>query len=367
MPYGIMQKDYGEDEYMGKTVVLTGGGTAGHVTPNLAIIPKLEKMGFHIEYIGTKTGIEREIITRAGVPYHIISAGKLRRYFSLKNFIDPVKIVAGCLKAKSILKKLRPSAVFSKGGFVGVPVVFAAHCLKIPVVLHESDITPGLANRLCIPRAKTVCVSFEPTLKLIPDGKGVHTGLPIRGNLLEGDRQKGMAQSGFSGNKPVLLIMGGSLGAQALNEVLDAVMPELTRKYDVIHIRGQNNMACCCAPTGCKPFGYVDEELADLYAAADIMLSRAGATAVFEILALALPALLVPLPSTSSRGDQLQNARYFKDNGFAHVLHQEDMTEKSLLDAIDTLYADKDTLKDRMRKENRADAAALVAKVIADA
>ena len=351
---------------MSKTIVLTGGGSAGHVTPNLAIIPKLKSMHYHIEYIGTKTGIERDIITRADVPYHIISAGKLRRYFSFKNFIDPVKIIAGCIKAKKILKRLEPKAVFSKGGFVGVPVVYAAHSLGIPVVLHESDCTPGLANRLCIRRARTVCVSFEATLRHIPEGKGLYTGLPIRESLLRGDRDKGLAMCGFSGKKPVLLIMGGSLGAKALNEVLDEIMPELTRRYDVAHIRGEKNMAACCTPVGCKPFGYVDEELADLYAAADIMLSRAGATAVFEILALALPALLVPLPASVSRGDQIQNAQCFMEKGFSHVLLQENVTPETLLEAIHALYEDKNKLRERMQQENVSDAAAIVAKVIAD-
>lgn len=350
---------------MKKTIVLTGGGSAGHVTPNLAIIPKLKSMNYHIEYIGTKNGIERDIITRADIPYHIISAGKLRRYFSFKNFIDPVKIIAGCIKSKKILKRLAPKAVFSKGGFVGVPVVYAAHRLGIPVVLHESDCTPGLANRLCIRCARTVCVAFESALRHIPEGKGVYTGLPIRGNLLLGNKQKGLAMCGFSGKKPVLLIMGGSLGAQSLNNMLDEIMPALTRRYDVAHIRGEKNMDCC-TPVGCKPFGYVDEELADLYAAADIMLSRAGATAVFEILALALPALLVPLPAHVSRGDQIQNAQCFLEKGYAHVLLQEDMTPESLLKAIDALHENKDKLRDKMRQENLTDAATTVAKIIAD-
>ena len=352
---------------MSKTIVLTGGGSAGHVTPNLAIIPKLEKMGFNIEYIGTKKGIERDIITRAGFPYHIISAGKLRRYFSFKNFIDPVKIIAGYLKSRKILKRLNPSAVFSKGGFVGVPVVYAAYGLSIPTVLHESDSTPGLANRLCIKRAQTVCVAFESALRSIPEGKGVITGLPIREKLLGGDRERGLALCGFSGKKPVLLIMGGSLGAKALNDTVDAAMPGLTRKYDVAHIRGEKNMGDCCSPAGCKPFGYVDEELADIYAAADIMLSRAGATAVFEILALALPALLVPMPQSASRGDQLENAEYFKEKGFSHVLPQERMTEESLIGAIDELYKDREALSARMKRENTTDAAAAVAQIIADA
>jgi len=352
---------------MSKTVVLTGGGTAGHVTPNLAVIPKLEKMGFHIEYIGTKNGMEREIIEKAGLPYHAVSAGKLRRYFSFRNFTDPARIVAGYMQARRILKRLKPSAVFSKGGFVSVPVVFAAHSLKIPVVLHESDYTPGLANRLCIPRAQKVCTAFSSTAQRIPDGKGVYTGLPIRESLLHGSRENALRMCGFSGKKPVLLVMGGSLGAQPINDVLDAVMPTLTQRFDVMHIRGKENIACGFLPCGCKQFGYVDRELADLYAAADIMLSRAGATAVFEILALALPALLVPLTKASSRGDQLLNAKYFEEQGFSHVLLQEDMNEESLLRAIDELYRNADKLRKRMKQERAADAADAVARVIADA
>ncbi len=352
---------------MNKTVVLTGGGTAGHVTPNLALIPKLKQMGFDIEYIGTKNGMEREIIGKTDLPYHVISAGKLRRYFSLKNFTDPAKILAGYMQAKRILKKIKPSVVFSKGGFVSVPVVFAANKLGVPVVLHESDYTPGLANRLCIPRANKICVAFSSTLKCIPEGKGVYTGLPIREALLHGSRDAGLKLCGFSGKKPVLLVMGGSLGAQPVNEVLDAIMPELTQKYDVIHIRGKENMLGGFLPAGYKPFGYVDSELPDLYAAADIMLSRAGATAVFEILALALPALLVPLSKASSRGDQVLNAQHFKEQGFSHVLEQEEMNPETLMKAIDALYSSAGKLKERMKQERAAAAADTVSEIIADA
>ena len=347
---------------MNKTIVLTGGGTAGHITPNLAIIPMLVQKGYRVEYIGTKNGMEKDIIQN--IPYHTISAGKLRRYFSLKNFIDPVKILAGFLQARRILKKIKPAAVFSKGGFVSVPVVFAAHMLGIRVVLHESDYSPGLANRLCIPRADKVCVAFEPTLKHIPDGKGVYTGLPIRGVLLHGSRIKGLHYCGFSGKKPVLLIMGGSLGATVINDVLDKIMPKLTRKYDVAHIRGKKNLLSANLPKGYKQFGYVGNELGDLYAAADIMLSRAGATAIFEILALNLPALLVPLSKHYSRGDQILNADHFESEGYCNVLIQEDMNEKTLLKGISKLYANKEKIKSVMQTENLANAAENVVKVI---
>lgn len=349
---------------MKKTIVLTGGGTAGHVTPNLAIIPRLKEKGYDVEYIGTKDGIEREIITSANIPYHAISAGKLRRYFSLKNFTDPFKILAGMLKAKSILKKVRPHAVFSKGGFVTVPVVFAAKQLGIPVVLHESDYTPGLANRLSIPKADKICVAFEPTLKHIPKDKGVYTSLPIRSELLSGDRDKGLKICGFSGQKPVLLIMGGSLGAKVINDTLDQIMPEMTKKYDVVHIRGKKNLLDGELPSGYRQFGYIGEELGDIYAAADIMLSRAGATAVFEILALSLPALLVPLSKASSRGDQILNAQYFEKQGFSRVLSQEDMTAETLLTGINDLYDNRKELRHKMQLENAGDASEKVARII---
>ncbi len=352
---------------MVKTIVLTGGGTAGHVTPNLAIIPKLKEKGFHIEYIGTKDGMEKEIMTCTDVPYHTISAGKLRRYFSLRNLTDPFKILAGCVKAGRLLKKLRPVAIFSKGGFVSVPVVFAAHRKRIPVVLHESDYTPGLANKLCIPRADKICVSFEPTLEFVPAGKGVCTGLPIRHELLCGDKETGLCMCGFTGEKPVLLIMGGSLGAKALNETIDAVLDELVKQFDVIHIRGKNNLRSGFLPLGYKQFDFIGCDLSHIYAAADIMVSRAGATAVFEILTMALPSLLVPLPKATSRGDQILNAEYFKNKGFSHVLEQESLTNETLMAGIQHLYKERDKLNEMMKQENKIDSAELVAQVIADA
>jgi len=351
---------------MEKTIVLTGGGTAGHVTPNLAVIPKLEAMGYRIEYIGTKNGMERGIIENAGVPYHIISAGKLRRYFSLRNFIDPFKIVAGIAAAYCILRKIKPVAVFSKGGFVSVPVVLAAKRLGIRVVLHESDCTPGLANRICIPRADKVCTAFPHTAKSIPSGKGVYTGLPIREELLSGDRKKGLAFCELSGEKPVLLIMGGSLGAKVINDTIDEILDELLIAFDVIHIRGVQHLRSGKQPDGYKQFGFVTDELADIYAAADIMLSRAGATAVFEMLALALPALLIPLPKASSRGDQILNAQCFLEQRFSHVMDQDDMTGNTLMKAIVKLNTEKDDMRKRMKSENLADAASSVAKIIAD-
>lgn len=348
-----------------KKILLTGGGTAGHVTPNLALVPLLKEDGYEICYIGTKKGIEREIIEKEGIPYFPISAGKLRRYFSFKNFVDPFKIAKGYFGAKKILKRERPNIVFSKGGFVTVPVVFAAKKCNIPVVLHESDYTPGLANRLAIPRANRVCVSFESTAKHIPQGKCVVTGAPVRDSLLKGSRQQGLFLTGFTGEKPVLLIMGGSLGALAVNQAVDAVLDQLLQHFDIIHIRGKEHISPELAnKAGYVQYGYVSEELPDLFAAADLMLSRAGANAIFEILALSIPALLIPLPKESSRGDQILNAGYFEKKGYSLVLQQSDMTPQKLLESLLELERQAPQLKKAMRQSGMTDGAKNVMQVI---
>lgn len=335
---------------MSKKIILTGGGSAGHVTPNLALVPRLRKDGFQIKYIGTKDGIEKEIIGRAGLPYYAISAGKLRRYFSFKNFTDPFRIARGYFQAKKILKVEKPDVVFSKGGFVTVPVVFAAKKRGIPVVLHESDYTPGLANKLAIPRATKVCVSFEAAAKEIPSGKCVITGAPVRSELFAGDRNTGLKLLEFGSDKPTLLIMGGSLGAAAVNDAVDHIIHQLLEQFNVVHIRGEGKLNEDLANLpGYKQFEYITDELPHVFAAADLMLSRAGANAIFEILALNIPALLVPLPLEASRGDQILNARYFEDKGFSLVLQQNDITDETLYNRILEVRDQSPVLKENMK------------------
>lgn len=346
-------------------IIMTGGGSAGHVTPNLALVPLLREKGYEIKYIGTEDGIEHEIIDRAGIPYYAISAGKLRRYFSLKNFTDPFRIMKGYFQSKKILKTEAPDLVFSKGGFVTVPVVFAANKRGIPVVLHESDFTPGLANRLAIPKATKVCVSFESAMKHIDSGKCVLTGSPVRRELLSGSRERGLETLGFTGKKPVLLIMGGSLGAQAINDAVDAALDRILCSFDVVHIRGEGKMN----PTlegrdGYVRYGFISKGLPDIFAAADLMLSRAGANAIFEILALALPALLIPLPLEASRGDQILNAGYFEEKGFSLVMQQSELTPDSLVSRLDELHKRADSLRAAMKASQMTDGAANVAGVI---
>lgn len=350
---------------MHKTIVLTGGGSAGHVIPHLALLPLLKRQGYKIHYIGSKDGIEKQIIEKEGLPYHAIHSGKLRRYFSVKNFSDPFKILAGYFSSVHILKKIKPDVLFSKGGFVSVPVVFAAKHLNVPVVLHESDYTPGLANRLCIPRAKKICVSFEDTLAHIPDGKGVYTGTPVRQNLFAGDKRRGLDLLGFSGEKPVLLIMGGSLGAQSVNEAVDGCLDTLLQSFDITHIRGAGALKeSLSEKKGYRQFEFISENLEHIFAVADIMLSRAGANAVFEILALKIPALLIPLPKSASRGDQILNAKYFLKKGYAKVLYQEDMTTDMLYTSILDLFSQKQGLVAAMQKADAKNSGHLIVQEI---
>lgn len=322
---------------MSKKIILTGGGTAGHVTPNLALLPKLRAEGYEIHYIGTANGIEKTLVgDLEGVTYHAISAGKLRRYFSLKNLTDPFRVIGGIFQARRIIRGIKPDVVFSKGGFVSVPVVIAAKGIA-PIVAHESDYTPGLANRITAKFADRICMTFEDTLKYVGK-KGVHTGTPIRPELYGGSRRRGLDFTGFSGEKPILLAMGGSQGAQAINEALRAALPRLTRTFDIIHLCGKGKRDDSIKEPGYVQYEYISEELPDLFAAADIILSRAGANAIFEFLALAKPALLIPLPLSASRGDQILNAGYFARKGYAMTLDQSDLTPDTLFECIHDLY-----------------------------
>ena len=225
-----------------KRIVLTGGGTAGHVTPNIALLPKLRELGYDIHYIGSYEGIEKKLIEDVNVPYYGIASGKLRRYFDPKNFSDPFRVLKGYGEARKILKKLKPDVVFSKGGFVAVPVVLAAKHLHIPVIIHESDMTPGLANKLCIPSAKKVCCNFPETLKYLPEDKAVLTGSPIRAELLKGDRLAGLQYTHLSAARPIILVIGGSLGSVKVNQAVRSILPRLLEKFQVIHICGKGNL-----------------------------------------------------------------------------------------------------------------------------
>lgn len=338
-----------------KTIVLTGGGTAGHVTPNLALIPRLLDDGWTIHYIGAANSAEQDLIEKVPeATFHTISVGKLRRYFDVKNFSDPFRVMRGIRQSTSIIRKLQPDVVFSKGGFVSVPVVFGAKLNGVPIVTHESDMTPGLANKLCLPFTNVQCCTFPEAVKY-SRGKGVHTGTPIRPEILMGDRERGRSRFGFNGHRPVLMIMGGSSGAQAINQVVWQSLPQLTENFQVLHLCGKGNLTSVYEGTvNYVQREYLNEEMADAYACADILISRAGSNSLCELLATRKPALLIPYPKGASRGDQLLNAESFRCRGFSHVLLQEDMTPETLVKAVEQLYHDRGVLYETMSTEPTA-------------
>ena len=344
-----------------KHIVLTGGGTAGHVTPNIAMIPRLKELGYKISYIGSYEGIEKKLIEELGIPYHGISSGKLRRYFDVKNFTDPFRVLKGFMEAKKLMKELKPDVVFSKGGFVTVPVVIAASRRKIPTFIHESDMTPGLANKICIPFATKVCCNFPETISNLPKDKAVLTGTPIRQELLTGSKEKGLAFTGLSPDKPVILIIGGSLGATAVNEAVRSILPELLEDFQVVHLCGKGKLDENLQNTkGYVQYEYIKKELADLFALADIVISRAGANAICELSALNKPNLLIPLSARASRGDQILNARSFEHLGYSKVLEEEEITKDSLLDAVHDLYENRESYITAMSSSKHKDSIELI-------
>lgn len=348
-----------------KKIVLTGGGTAGHVTPNIALLPQLKEAGYEVSYIGSYSGIEKKLMEDLDVPYYGISSGKLRRYFDLKNFTDPFRVLKGFSQAKKLIKQINPDIVFSKGGFVAVPVVIAADKCNIPVIIHESDMTPGLANRLCQKHALKVCCNFPETVKLIPDGKGVLTGTPIRSELLHGDKAAGLRLCGFNTSKPILMVIGGSLGALHINEAIRGILSRLLEKFQIIHVCGKGKIdASFNNTTGYCQFEYVNEELKDLFAAADVVVSRAGANVICELLAMRKPNLLIPLPADASRGDQLLNAASFKKQGFSAVLEEEAMSDTLLFDTICSLYDKREQYITAMSRGKQGDAAKSIVDMI---
>ena len=340
-----------------KKIILTGGGTAGHVTPNLALIPALKKRDYEIRYIGSYQGIEKRLAENAGIPYDGISSGKLRRYFDLKNFSDPFRVLKGYGEACRLLKKYQPDVIFSKGGFVSVPVVLAAKRYRVPTILHESDMTPGLANRLCIPSAAKICCNFPETLKSLPAEKSILTGSPIREELLHGNKEAARKLCGFHSDKPVLMIIGGSLGSAVINQSVREALPKLLDDFQIVHICGKDKIDNLLLKTpGYKQFEYVKDDLKDIFAMADIVVSRAGANAICELLALKKPNLLIPLSAGASRGDQILNARSFEAQGFSMVIDEDYLSPGLLIEKVHALYCSRQTYIDAMEKSRQTNA-----------
>ena len=318
-----------------KKILFTGGGTAGHVMPNLALIKKFQQEGWEVNYIGSQTGIEKEIITKLAIPYYAIATGKLRRYFSWQNFIDPWKIIFGINQAFILIRRLKPNTVFSKGGFVAFPVVIAAWLNRIPVIIHEADLTTGLANKLCLPFATKICVAFPETIAQIKNKeKAIVTGTPIREDFFRGNAERGRTICGFTADKKVLLVFGGSLGADQINKIVRQLLPNILERFQVVHVCGEGKTDSSCNYAGYRQFAYLHEEFPDVLAAADLVISRSGANSLYELIVLRKPNILIPLAKAASRGDQISNAEYCREHGFSVVILQEQLTSELLLEKI---------------------------------
>lgn len=350
-----------------KKILLTGGGTAGHVTPNIALLPHLKKAGFEVFYIGSYTGMEKELIEAQNIPYYGISSGKLRRYFDPKNFSDPFKVLKGFGQAIRLIHKLKPDIVFSKGGFVSVPVVLAAKMCRVPAIIHESDITPGLANKIAIPGATKVCCNFPETMKYLPAEKAVLTGSPIRQELLSGNASRARELCGFDESRPVLFIIGGSSGSVIINTAVRQALPTLLEHFQVAHMCGKGNLEPTLAPMkGYRQFEYIGKELSDIFAMSDIVVSRAGANSICELLALHKPNLLIPLSAAASRGDQILNAASFEKQNFSKVLFEENLTADSLVEAVLQLYETRNDYVKAMTDSDQMNSIDVIMKLIKD-
>ncbi len=348
-----------------KKILFTGGGSAGHVTPNVGLIETFLREGWQVSYVGSIDGIEKEIIAPLDVDYHSVSSGKLRRYFSWQNFIDPVRIVLGVVQSFLLCRRLSPDVLFSKGGFISVPVVIGAWLNRIPVITHESDITPGLANKLCFPFAAHVCVTFPETVKMLDSAKVVLTGTPVRAAILSGNAAAGRDHLGLTSDRKILLFFGGSLGATAINVVVHASLPQLLENFQVVHICGAGNIRTDLASLqNYHQLEYLHEQFGDLLACADLVVSRAGANSIYELLLCRKPHILVPLSRLASRGDQIVNARTFANLGYSEVIEEEDLTAESLCAKIVSTLRDSDEIIARIDRFQSPDAMAVIRDLI---
>ncbi len=345
------------------TIVLTGGGSAGHCTPHLAILPYLKNDFDKIYYIGSNDGIEKDIISKTDIPYYAVPCAKFSRKFNAKNLTMPFKVISGIMEAGKILDKIKPNVIFSKGGYVSIPTVLAAKQRKIPIISHESDFTLGLANKFSSRLSEKVLTSFPDTAKKLKNGEFV--GSPIRKSIFSVDKKKALSYFNLSGNKPILLVTGGSSGAKTLNSVLREALNDLTLKYDIIHICGKGNLIQDKVPKGYIQKEYLDN-IENAFAIASIAVTRAGSNTLFELMALKIPCVLIPLPKGVSRGDQVLNAEYFEKIGLADVLEQKSLTKESLIFHINSVYANRFNLIKNFEKYPIKDSSRQISRIIAD-
>jgi len=349
--------------------VFTGGGTGGHVYPGLAVIERLrEAWDGDFLWIGSRSGMEKAIVESWGLEFRGISSGKLRRYFSLKNFTDILRIILGVFSALRIFLRRRPALVFSKGGYVSFPPVFAAWLLRIPAITHESDLDPGLATLLNAPFVKKICVPYEESSRHYPRlfrKKLLVTGNPVRKEIFSGKAEEGLRLTGFSGVKPVVLVLGGSLGAQEINTLVCGSLEELLPSVDIVHQTGAGKITGISRP-GYYAAPYFTTELPHILAASSVVVSRAGAGSLWEFLAAGKPALLIPLRE-SSRGDQVRNAELFQRRGAARVLSGSPITTQDFVLALTAILEPAE--RERIRQEmaagrDKKDAAQSIAELL---
>lgn len=345
-----------------KKIVFTGGGSAGHVTPNLSIIEKI-KDDFEVHYIGGKTGIEKDIINKYKfITYHPITTVKLERKITLKNLLIPFKLLKGVYDSKKIINSINPSIIFSKGGFVSVPVAISGKFKKVPIIAHESDYTMGLANKLIYKFCNIMCFTFEDTFNNYKE-KGLFTGTPLREKILKGNKIKILHKFKINENLPNLLIFGGSLGAKAINEVVFSSIDELSKNYNIFHIVGKNNINNKIDVQNYFQFEFVDN-IEDFFDLADLVVSRAGSNSIFELCAKNIPMLLIPLPLSSSRGDQILNANYLENKKLCITLPQEKLTSKTLINSLNVLYKNKNYYIQNLKNEPNFNGTAKIVELI---
>ena len=333
-----------------KKILFTGGGSGGHVTLNLSLIPLFLQNGWQVVYIGSKTGIEKDLICKIqGVKYYAIETGKLRRYLSIENIKDMFKVPGGLLQATKIIFKEKPDIIFSKGGFVSLPVVIGGFLNGRKIFMHESDVTPGLANKLSLPFVHKFFTTFIETIDYVKNPQKVaYVGPVLSDRLYNGKKERALDILNFNSDKPIVMFVGGSLGAKSINRAVEKNIEQLLAKYQIIHICGKGQRSPILAE-GYKQFEFVDAELKDFMVAADVVVSRSGSNAIFELWSLRKPMLLIPLPSTSSRGEQSLNARSFEKQGFALVIKDEDLDAPNLLlESIDKVYENRGEMIEKM-------------------
>ena len=350
-----------------KHVLVTGGGSAGHVLPAIPVIEKCLKAGWKVSFIGSRSGLEETLLSGIEISFFSISTGKFRRYFTLKNVVDLFSFCLGIVNSLIIMIRIKPDVIFSKGGFVSLPVVIAGWILRVPILAHESDSSPGLANRISLFFLKTYCTTF-PTPSAMYKGlkyKLVNTGSPIRHEILHGDAKLGRELLDFGDKKPLLVATGGSLGAEFLNDKIRQGLETLTEDFNVLHVCGKGNLAQI-NKSGYIQKEYVSKNWGDFLAAADLVISRAGANALLELLSLKKVCVFVPLSRRVSRGDQVENARFVSNNKFGCVVQEEGLTVESFIKEIFETFSKRETYQQALNEFRPRDSSALIFKEIVD-